>query len=345
MGSSQSSAQSHCQLPQPDWASIASRSEELIDPAEFYEEYHGHKLEDLVHLRNLLMLKAGCRRFVYFLGDSSLDNKHWLFESEVSKKECFEKDAARPKSRRRFVADALNGFDLVLMGSRNRKPCMVQDVAYWLNKRAFDKLGEADLCTLMTSVEESTIADRDEQLFAQDIFIRDHITENDFLVVSVGGNDVALRPKIRTIISMMMLVNSPMWMIRNRSAPGFWYFFDLFHGKIEALIKRVIIKRKPKKVLVCMLYFLDVVPGGSWADSTLASLGYDNNPAKLQLVIRTLYQAIKEKGFDVGAEVEPFPLFEVLDGEDTRDYCQRVEPSVQGGGKIGYALFDALAGC
>ena len=70
-----------------------------------------------------------------------------------------------------------------------------------------------------------------------------------------------------------------------------------------------------------------------------SSLGIEGEARKLR------YQAIKEKGFDVGTEVEPFPLFEVLNGEDSRDYCQRVEPSVQGGKKMGYALFDALAGC
>ena len=134
-------------------------------------------------------------------------------------------------------------------------------------------------------------------------------------------------------------------MIQNRTAPGFGYFFDLFHRKIEALIRRVTCKRKPKKILVCMLYFLDITPGGSWADPTLSSLGYDSNPAKLQCVIRTLFDAIKEKGFDVGSvNVEPFPLFEILDGKNTKDYCQRVEPSVEGGKKMGYALFNALLG-
>lgn len=42
-----------------------------------------------------------------------------------------------------------------------------------------------------------------------------------------------------------------------------------------------------------------------------------------------------------GTEVVPFPLFEVLDGKNTEDYLQRVEPSPSGGKKMGDALFAA----
>jgi hypothetical protein len=65
-----------------------------------------------------------------------------------------------------------------------------------------------------------------------------------------------------------------------------------------------------------MVYYLDHVAGGSWADPTLAALGYDSCPETLQLVIRTLYRKISEKGFRVdGVDVRPFALFEVLDGK------------------------------
>lgn len=36
------------------------------------------------------------------------------------------------------------------------------------------------------------------------------------------------------------------------------------------------------------------------------------------------------------------PLFETLDGKDTRDYVARVEPSAVGGRKLGYALWHAI---
>lgn len=92
-----------------------------------------------------------------------------------------------------------------------------------------------------------------------------------------------------------------------------------------------------------MIYYLDQKPGGSWADDVLNNLGYDTNPGKLQLIIRTLFTQIVEKGFDIpGTIVQAFPLFKVLDGTDSGDYCQRVEPSVQGGRKMANALLGAL---
>lgn len=43
-------------------------------------------------------------------------------------------------------------------------------------------------------------------------------------------------------------------------------------------------------ILVCMIYFLDekVVP--SWANTSLGAMGYNQNPSKLQLYIRKLYE-------------------------------------------------------
>jgi hypothetical protein len=41
--------------------------------------------------------------------------------------------------------------------------------------------------------------------------------------------------------------------------------------------------------------------------------------------------------------VIPFPLFSILDGKDSHDYVQRVEPSSQGGEKIAQALLAVLS--
>ena len=66
----------------------------------------------------------------------------------------------------------------------------------------------------------------------------------------------------------------------------------------------------------------------------------------LQLIIRTLYDALREHGLEVPGlphgVVETFPLYEVLDGKTSADYVQRVEPSVQGGKKMADALLSAL---
>jgi hypothetical protein len=226
---------------------------------------------------------------------------------------------------------------------------MVQDVAYWMNRGAEERgrTGDDRVCTIMASVEESTVADRaGGVLLGQDSFIRDHVTPLDTLVVSLGGNDVALRPTTWTIISMAMLTRSPDFLIRNRMAPGFSYFVSVFGGQVEEYVSRLIASGRPAKVVVCMLYYLDETAGGSWADGVLQKLGYDSNPAKLQLIIKTLFEAIREKGFTSlqhsSTEVVYFPLFKVLDGKDTEDYCHRVEPSVQGGRKMADALLDVI---
>jgi len=63
-------------------------------------------------------------------------------------------------------------------------------------------------------------------------------------------------------------------------------------------------------------------------------------------VIEMLFEAISSSGFPSlqaeGCEAHGFPLFAVLDGKDSADYEQRVEPSVQGGRKIAEALLDAV---
>ena len=302
-----------------------------VDAGLYYSEYHSHRLEHLSRVRNILVA-SGCRRFVYFCGDSTLDNKHWLFKPF--------KDKQSQMFDPTFTAEALNGYEHALHPSR-----MVQDVSYWMNKEASERLGPGQLCTLMTSVEESTVEDRSRVgLLKQDLFVRDHITEEDFLVVSLGGNDIALNPTLRTAVNLAILTVSPNWMISAGVAPGYGYFVKLFHGRIQTLINQVVAKRKPKTIIVCILYYLDTTPGGSWADHTLRALGYDSNPGKLQLIISSIFKTISQAGFKVSgvSDVRTFPLFKVLDGTNSDDYAQRVEPSVQGGKKIAHALLDQL---
>lgn len=103
---------------------------------------------------------------------------------------------------------------------------------------------------------------------------------------------------------------------------------------------------KPRKVLVCMIYFLDERPGGSWADNVLSKLGYDKDAQQLQAIICKLFERISKRGFNVpGTTVEAFPLFQVLDGKDSNDYVQRVEPSVSGGRKMADAFLQNLFPC
>ena len=43
-----------------------------------------------------------------------------------------------------------------------------------------------------------------------------------------------------------------------------------------------------------------------------------------------------------GTKVVPVPLYDAMDGKDTEDYKQRVEPSVQGGRKMAKLIKECI---
>jgi hypothetical protein len=253
-----------------------------------------------------------------------------------------------------------------------------QDIAYWFNRQLVDKqMGGNHFC-INCAVEghfhflrsspklplldmicsswwwfltlnfcmhtESTLADRfNGKLLVHDVFVRDHLAAEDVVVISAGGNDIALRPSLGTILSVIALLSQPMGAIDSGWAIGLGHFKSLFKTRVEGYIKSLTAKQKPKMVVVCMIYYLDEVAGGSWADRVLSLLGYNSNPAKLQLLIRTVFRIATQEIKVDEVEVRAFPLFEVLDGKTSSDYEQRVEPSVQGGEKIGRAVVDFIA--
>lgn len=63
-------------------------------------------------------------------------------------------------------------------------------------------------------------------------------------------------------------------------------------------------------------------------------LGYNTDPSHLQQVIRKIFEQGTSKISIPGTTVLPIPMYEALDGKDTGDYVQRVEPSIQGGRKM-----------
>lgn len=329
---------------------------EQISSSSFYWNYHGHRITDLEALYRRLR-QMGCSSLVWLAGDSSMDNKHWFFD-DVGKSNpdvMYDDDIAAP---------AVNGYEKLL-----EPPRMIKDVCYWLNNgiaqcRPGD--GPPAICCINTAVEESTLGERLEDpansrgehggptalAFPQDTFIRDHIGENDVLVVNLGGNDIALRPSKWTIAYMAALVYlSATPIIRYLSWAwnpfsgcyigfpiGLSYFVDMFKQKTKEYLEQLVVKQKPKRIVVCMLYHLDQQPGGSWADQVLGMLGYDTNPAKLQAVIKRVFELGTSQIQIEGTEVVACPLFRALDGTDTGDYIQRVEPSSQGGQKMASLL-------
>ena len=125
---------------------------------------------------------------------------------------------------------------------------------------------------------------------------------------------------------------------------GLGYFADLFGNRVRAYATNLVAKRKPRAVVICMIYYLDVRGRGSWADATLKLLGYNAAPKLLQRAIRHVYRTGTQRIRIDGVPVIALPLYEVLDGSDTRDYVQRVEPSPVGGAKMAAAIGEAVLG-
>jgi len=122
------------------------------------------------------------------------------------------------------------------------------------------------------------------------------------------------------------------------------YFVDMFQGQVTAYITRLLGEHQPALVIACMLYYPDEANAESWAGHVLELMGYNAQPGKVQWLIKTLFEVATSKIEVPGVPVVPLPLFQVLDSKETADYVHRVEPSVQGGEKMGRAIVDAITG-
>ncbi|ORY16874.1 hypothetical protein BCR34DRAFT_475547 [Clohesyomyces aquaticus] len=288
----------------------------------FYNEWKGHRIEHLEMCQSVIQTLRPRKPVVYLAGDSSLDNKAWI--------------PSAGRGGELLPVDVPEIYESIL-----NRPRPKPDVAFWLNHF----LGER-ATALNTAVEESMLRQRFDELLPQDKFIRDNITSDDILIVSVGANDIALRPTYATIWNMLRLA----WLtgrksLENGSASALSYFQELFGEEIETYVNRLCFKTKPRLVLICMIYFpLESAAGPqqSWAEMQLKALGYNSYPTQLQTGIRTIFEQATKNIKVEGTEVVPFKLFEVLDGKNVEDYVARVEPSVQGGRKMGEAFVKIL---
>jgi len=224
-----------------------------------------------------------------------------------------------------------------------------------------------------TSLNERALG----RLCPQDAFIRDSIREEDTLVVSVGGNDIVQQPLLCTVLNMAVLLccQPSSWIDRYSCAcppnvnycfdlgclgcglpgclagtctgfpVGMGYVVDLLRNRLQNYIERLVRKRKPRRVLVCMIYYPDEDSSAeSWASGPLACLGYDSNPQRIQMLIRRVFELATSKVAIQGCTVVPVPLYHALDGKDTADFVCRVEPSAQGGGRMANLLMNLILG-
>ena len=314
-----------------------SSSDDKISHHSFYGEFHGHLVSDLQLLYP--HLRSNSESLIWTAGDSSLDNKYWFRDS----------------------APAVEGVYADLL----RPPHSIKDVTFWMNQVATER--NMNMATINTAVEATTLNERSFGLRAQDEFIRDNMQPEDTLVVSIGGNDVALLPMPCTIVSMCGLLTLPTPCIDRAVScgavpvddcccgcgaslvsclcscpPCFGYFRHLFGFRVENYIRKLTRRSKPKQILVCMIYYPDEHNTPSWANTALGALGYNKDPAKLQAMIRkTFVEATSNIKID-GSTVIPVPLFHVLDGKTPSDFVARVEPSAEGGRKMAEYFLDII---
>lgn len=259
-----------------------------VGSKDFYSEYYGHRITDLEKIYT--PMRKSSRTIIWTAGDSTLDNKYWFSEH----------------------APAVGVYREVLNPPRSK--C---DVTYWLNYLLEQRKREdtASMAAINTAVEASTLNARSFKLKRQDIFLRDNISKDDILIVSVGGNDVALLPSPCTILSMIGLLSLPMKCVEHGCTAGTipiddycWgcgpsfcscagscppclgYFAHMFGIRIQKYIEKLTEKTKPKKILVCMVYYLDETPVPSWAGTSLKAMGYDRDPARLQGFIKKVFE-------------------------------------------------------
>jgi hypothetical protein len=325
-----------------------------ISARDFYTEFRGHRVDHLEVLLAHVRDSFESVSILWTAGDSSLDNKYWFHDT---------------------VPAAPGAYQSILQPPRS-KP----DVTYWLNYFLSSSSSyhnnncsprQSSTSTMPSyatryvaingAVEASTLNLRSYTLLPQDVFVRDHLQENDILIVSVGGNDVALLPLPCTICSILcLMLVLPTTCIEQGCTcgtvpiddtccgfgpslcsclcacpPCLGYFRHLFGYRVQRYIERLTEKTKPAQILVCMIYFPDeTVDEASWANTTLNALGYNRNPAKLQAFIRKIYTDVISTIRVPGSTVVPVPLYRVLQGRERDDYVARVEPSPTGGRKL-----------
>ncbi|KAJ4990569.1 hypothetical protein SVAN01_04016 [Stagonosporopsis vannaccii] len=287
-----------------------------INRSRFYFEWKGHQIQDLTTFHTITTAQRLDTPIIYLAGDSSLDNKHWVNSNDP-------------------LVEVPDIYQRTL-----DKPTPKHDVAFWMNYL----IGDQATC-INAAVEESMLRQRNQDLLAHDRFIRDNIRPQDVLIVSVGANDIALRPLPCTIRHMLQLAwATPRSSIEKGTASSLKYFKHMFGTQVQEYVDRMTAKIRPQAIIICMIYYpLESGRGQqSWADTQLKALGYNTWPGQLQTAIGTLFRVATCNIRIEGTEVIPCALHEVLDGKTVDDYTARVEPSEEGGKKLANKFVELL---
>ena len=69
-----------------------------------------------------------------------------------------------------------------------------------------------------------------------------------------------------------------------------WHIYQFLTIRTQKYIEALTAKTKPKKILVCLIYYPDEKNTPSWANGALGALGYNRNPGKIQLILRKIFE-------------------------------------------------------
>mmetsp|Transcript_36167 Transcript_36167/g.56655 ORF Transcript_36167/g.56655 Transcript_36167/m.56655 type:complete len:173 (-) Transcript_36167:36-554(-) len=140
---------------------------------------------------------------------------------------------------------------------------------------------------------------------------------------------------------------------------GLSHFTNMFSVRAGNFISYLVEKKKPKAVIVCMIYY-PCEGGEGWADAVLEKLQYEQNPKKLQKAIDLCYKHGTRKvvipGYNTSNKsswwgggnkeeqglIIPVALSDCLDSKNEAHYDKRVEPSVLGGKRMAQHFFNKL---
>lgn len=273
----------------------------------FYANYKGHPIEDL----GVLYRHFCGKRIVWLVGDSSLDNKHWLYEDSK-----LVNDLTNPA----YCAPAVNGYQDVLLPPRS-----VKDVCYWINTL----LEGTEFVCINAAVEGACLQDSPNE---HDAFVSRHLRAEDVVICSIGCNDIALKPSMVTLAALaignyVVPRSFVEWALRWAPCNP---LYDLFYTQTKAYLERHF--SKSTYTLVCTIYF-PCDTGSGWANRLLSRLDMDKTRDAIRSCYRYYHAALAET-----LNVVAVPLFKALDPADPADYKCRVEPSVQGGQKMARLL-------
>lgn len=202
-------------------------------------------------------------------------------------------------------------------------------------------MGSSFAC-INAAVEESTVSDRYGTLLEHDVFVQEHLEDGDVIVVSLGGNDIALRPSTGTMLAIGSLnFLTPMWMASRGWGLGYGHLQGIFKDQIQDYLERLVGDTKVELVMPCTIYY-PCETGHGWADQLFNTLGYTKSPAKLQALIDVCFQYFTSQIRVHDIPMAPLALSEALDSKNADDYDNRVEPSVQGGEKMGKLFLNTM---